>query len=385
MQIICYDNGTNQVHSTVSSFWGISGHDGMSTFTPIPELQVSNSDISLVGLSSKVIYAEKVLDPWFQATQTSNKNLVGSTIDFINYYQPFPGANVSYFPDRLLSILGCVEQYEFCDNLKCSGLGGLYANNSSPYLGLTLNENQKAAFNLIWNSAWAMTLAEGLRFIPSGQLLLAQQSIWFYDDALSNALPKDQWKAEVVNLMGIMMAALQRRVVDFVSAPNIEVYTSEGIVSSQDFVPPLENAAAEKMCGIIRVRNASYFNFSVVGLAVLICGGLLIIIWSTFCLPEAVFRFQRRRKGKEDAYSHREWTESHLLRLHKTVLDDSGFGPWKSAKAKGSIPVLEKSGLLFSLDEVWRRKEDGIELPKIDSDIHSKDDSSMETRLLETS
>jgi hypothetical protein len=238
-----------------------SGHTDLSAtiFSPISDLIVPNADTVLLAMSPKIVYTGEVLDPWFQANRTSNKDLVGSEIDFLNPRIPY-GINAGYLPNHLLSVLGCVEQYEFCNTTHCSGLGGLYANDTSDYLNLSLNDNQKAVFNLIWRAAWGIVVQNAPLFLGD-QVLLAQQRVWIDSQAISAALPPDQWKAEVLNFMGVMMAALQRRVVDFASAPSISIPTSNGMVSSQSFVPQPETEAEKQLCGIIRIRNSAYYNF----------------------------------------------------------------------------------------------------------------------------
>ena len=83
-----------------------------SGFAPIPELRVADSDIAMVTLESRVGYTSPVLDPWFRATSTKDSNLTNSEEEYISSSSPL-GTSISYYPDRMLSILGCTEQYQF--------------------------------------------------------------------------------------------------------------------------------------------------------------------------------------------------------------------------------------------------------------------------------
>ena len=99
----------------------------MLDFSPIPDLRVPNSGVVLLSLVSLVGYTEEVLDPWFLAPSTTHKNLTGSNWNFLNSTTLLNSATI-FLLSRVMSIIGCTEQYQFCSNTDCSKLNGLLAN-----------------------------------------------------------------------------------------------------------------------------------------------------------------------------------------------------------------------------------------------------------------
>src|SRR5947209_10427070 len=97
------------------------------------------------------------------------------------------------------------------------------------------------------------------------EMLGAQHHRLTAETRTSAPLPPTQWQAEVVNMANIMLAALQRRIVDYASPPNMSVPTLNGSSSSLAYVTPPDDEG-EQLCQKIRIRDASHFNFSVAGL-----------------------------------------------------------------------------------------------------------------------
>ncbi|KAF2261851.1 hypothetical protein CC78DRAFT_619046 [Lojkania enalia] len=333
---------------------GLYESNASFVFSPISELRVANSDIVLLNIQSIVGYTSEVLDPWFRATSTNDSSKTGSSDNYVFPPSPY-GTKISYYPDRIVSVLGCTEQYQFCNNTNCSELDGLYANRSSPYLGLTFNDEQKAIFRLLWNAVFGVTINYGTFFFGD-QLLLAREKLLSAQLAISAPLPSNQWELEVTNIVKVMLAALQRRVVDYASPPDIPLQMSTGRVSSLSLIEPPKADADKQICGIIRVRNAAYFNFSLVGLLAVFIVAISIISINLFCLPGVAFWVQQ--KLRRDLHLQREWTEGHLLRLLRTAFESHGAGPWVT---DGEIPVTEVPGLRFSADQVWEVKIDTAE------------------------
>lgn len=63
-----------------------------SSYTPIPAFNTTDSGVTLIGISSNVIYIVNTTDPWFKAL---NQSL---TLDLV------------WTASRDLSVLGCTEQ-----------------------------------------------------------------------------------------------------------------------------------------------------------------------------------------------------------------------------------------------------------------------------------
>jgi hypothetical protein len=260
-----------------------------------------------------------------------------------------------YIRDRVVSTLGCTERYQFCANGNCSALTGLYANETQsprPYLGLTLNAQQKQIFNLVWNAAWGLMI----NHMPllGDEMLVAQKYRLTAETRMSAPLPPTQWQAEVVNMANIMLAALQRRIVNYASPPNMSVPTLNGSSSSLAYVTPPDDEG-EQLCQNIRIRDASYFNFSVAGLLLILFLGGAIIGINLFCLPGMLF-WARRRLGMSD-FPRREWLEGHLLLLQRTALEGNGIGPWE-VDDKSSVPLTVQERTKFSASKAWPKGDE---------------------------
>jgi hypothetical protein len=84
-----------------------------SAFEPIPELNRTDADVTVWVLHNRVSYTDTVLDPWFKST--TNFSL---------------GTANLWRADMTLAVLGCTEQYQFCNtDQKCTKLGPLQAMN----------------------------------------------------------------------------------------------------------------------------------------------------------------------------------------------------------------------------------------------------------------
>src|ERR1700753_2876266 len=107
------------VHSSEIYYAGQPDLYGLRNFMPIPDLQLPNADISVLSITSRLSYSSQVLDPWFRATLSNDSTLIDCNTGFVavvtrDYSESW------YYPDRLVSFLGCTEQYQFCNNTSCS-------------------------------------------------------------------------------------------------------------------------------------------------------------------------------------------------------------------------------------------------------------------------
>jgi hypothetical protein len=173
-------------------------------------------------------------------------------------------------------------------------------------------------------------------------------------------------------MVDVMLAALQRRIVDYVAPPDVALYLSTGAVSSLSYITPPGTDSAKRVCDIIRIRNPRYYNFSVAGLIVVLLLGGAIVFANVFCLPEAVFWARRMMRGS--AHPRDEWNEGRRLRLQRTAFESHGVGPW-TADEKGGIPHIKVSKVLFSSERAWKSEEKteklNDETPFLTSEKHS--------------
>ncbi|KAK1752710.1 hypothetical protein QBC47DRAFT_405025 [Echria macrotheca] len=325
---------------------------GPSGFQPIPDLQVNNSDLTLLFLTNTAVYPQKVDDPWYNATGSEQLE-DGQTI---------------FFSNRVLSTMACMEQYQFCNATACAALNGLnaYLTNNSGILQpgtpeLNLNDVQKGVLNLVWSAAQGTTIFEGVGTLGT-KLLVAQQYLINVDGSnrVSAPLPSTLWQDEVRNMANLMLAGLQRIVLDFVSPPDIPVTTVlRGTVSARDYITDAgpEFQETKAICNSVRIRDGTaYYNFSVAGLCVILSVGSAVMLINTFCVPNVVF-WIRRRILKEETHSRcakQAWLESHWLYLLRAVSErgKNGGVRWDVEK-DGGIPVTRGNTIGFRGTDMW--------------------------------
>ena len=105
-------------------------------------------------------------------------------------------------------------------------------------------------------------------------------------------LPDDQWTFEVQGWQNYMTALLQRVVMRVAAGPTNPALNGAVQPPSAYFT-----ASAFDLCANQKVRDESYYSFSVVGLVVTILGGLLIIFLNMF-LPAIIGAIQRWTKRR---------------------------------------------------------------------------------------
>lgn len=296
-------------------------------FEPIPELNVSDSDITLLYLLNNARYISPVEDPWFRASNNGTRDLSGADRT----------PNPPYFmSDKAASTLACTEQYQFCsDPLTCSPLGGLNDNSTNPYLGLDLNESQKALFNLLVFCARSITITNAVDIIGS-QILRANEMVWGGSgDLRSSVLPPNQWQEEILNFSYTMLAAVQGLMVGFAAPPNFPVYTLEGRVMSHKYLDPPTTREEGALCSKIRLRDARYRNFDVAGIVAILVIGCVVMFTNAFVLPGVVFWIQRKLRW--NVHARREWLGGHLFMQQKAAFEAHGIGPWHVG-SDGDVP-----------------------------------------------
>jgi hypothetical protein len=147
-----------------------------SGFEPIPELNRTDGDVTLWALHNRALYTDAVLDPWFKSTTNIT----------------FGAANLSK-ADMTLSVLGCVEQYQFCNTEKnCTKLGPLQGMNREEVVKIGYNPTQLATFDLVWAMVFGMRLFNIIFFLQDNVLLAKDKT--YGDFSLSPVLPENQWQ-----------------------------------------------------------------------------------------------------------------------------------------------------------------------------------------------
>ncbi|KAL9621084.1 MAG: hypothetical protein Q9160_004469 [Pyrenula sp. 1 TL-2023] len=153
---------------------------------------------------------------------------------------------------------------------------------------------------------------------------------------LQGPLPPDQWQQEVISWESIALAHDQRMIVEAVTGPSD--------VSAQRFVQRNVTGVGD-FCIDQKIKSTAYACFSVLGLAItLTVGGLVIVVSSSI---ESVCSFFERRR-KKHTYHRLEWVTNETLQLQRMVHEELGLGTW--SQAAEDIPVTEKDEKLGVLD-----------------------------------
>jgi hypothetical protein len=293
-----------------------------SDFNPVPDFKVSNADVTLISIFNKAVYKGKVDDPLFNA-QT-----------------PADESNQFYAPTNDFAILGCTEQYQFCDTKtdKCTALSGLYAAQNAVQRGeIPLSSKQKATFAVVWESAWGMAMQWTIKLLNS-RVLLAQDWVFTAIAVGSSALPSNQWQHESFNLHNLSLAMFQHRINQYASPETFEL--APGVGADRQLVRPTDPNMLD-ICQSQRVLSAKHYSVSVLGMAIILSiGGLLIMIDQS--LEGLWFRYfnAQGRLAKRA-----EWTQTGTLQLHRQALEARGVGNWD--RKNRDFPVIERKGEMF--------------------------------------
>lgn len=170
-----------------------------STFLPIPDLLAPAADISLVFLSA----------------------------NHIIFVKP---------SDEPVRVLGCTSQYQYCKpnaklntNTNCTPMAGIIQV-ASFAKSLWQTESQKALFNwsasaIMWTS---MSMPRPLKTLGKSSLL----SRYSLSNGIQGSLPDNQWQKEVEHWFTVILADLQRVVVEAATGP-MDIAINPFLVRSQ--------------------------------------------------------------------------------------------------------------------------------------------------------
>ncbi|KAI3327333.1 hypothetical protein HD806DRAFT_550854 [Xylariaceae sp. AK1471] len=251
-------SGTNiTVGGSVSAMFNYVVGVGINDFSPIPELNAPNGDGTLFFIKSNSIqYSKPCDDPVFAAHVPIPSNLTFNT----------------YVSDHLIGVIGCFEQYQFCDPSKesvCSLLGSKYdAMNEA--LNMPLTPVQNATIIAIGETSVSIS---GVAYGNTN--LLANQKLLGY---VQLPLPSNQWQIEVqgwhATTMAILHQALNIRVLGF-GVP--EIYA---LLEAEHPISPADAAVCRRQR--VRYPRGGFANVSGLGFFLVILLGTLIILTDLF-------------------------------------------------------------------------------------------------------
>jgi hypothetical protein len=298
-------------------------NDTASDFAPIPDFNVPNADVTLISILSQVKYAGSTTDPLFKALKESSQNS-----------QFFTASND-------LSILGCMEQYQFCNlgNKRCTDLTGLYGVKTAIEKGdLFLTSRQQAVYQVMWKAAWSMALKWAFEVL-SDNILRARDSVFTAKSTTSSSLPSHQWEIEALNIHNLSLAVFQRRVWEFASPESFEI--RPGLNSLKQIVRPTEPNMLE-LCGLQKILSSNHYSVSVLGMGIILGVGSLLILLD-WILIQQIFWFRSLTSGRH--LKKADWANTGTLQLQRQALEARGVGPWSSKDYE--VPVLTERFMTF--------------------------------------
>jgi hypothetical protein len=278
--------------------------NNLGFWTPIRQFNRTDADVTLFFLSANDIrYGTPIDDPLFSA----HKNVSDFNVN---------NGSVYYFPswqtDNLVSILGCTDQYQFCNptTAECTLLDGL-SNTHYAAQKYKLNSLQQHTCKQILSAASdAITGGPGL--VLGGSALAASASLYTLSQP---TLPDNQWTIEATWWFKNRLAGLQYSLVDFASGPNVDPALG-GVILNDG------SSETQYLCNNQKIlSNGDYQNFSVLGLVIVFgVGGFIIIL--SLILPSLVGRFQSTSRAYE--YKKLQWESEQYLELYRKPHDSVG-------------------------------------------------------------
>ena len=259
-------------------------------FEPIQQLRRTNAAVILLFLANAALYPEPIMDPWFNAQVPVNRSVE-------------VGPYMLYAAHQPVSVLGCTDQTEICN----PALGG--DNNCTPIstlddlsTELQLNSRQASVLSR-FHGPLLNSIAAMAQVGEDGNLLASSlTSYWF-----SAKLPDYQWILEVQHWFAMIFIEMQLNVIEYVTGMNDPSY-------DHWLKPPTPND--EWMCANQIVQRNDYMSFSVLGIAIILCsGGLLMLV--NISLSTVWPRLRRDKRSALQEYRDEEWKSTELLKLQQ--------------------------------------------------------------------
>ncbi|KAF2140831.1 uncharacterized protein K452DRAFT_206604, partial [Aplosporella prunicola CBS 121167] len=319
-----YDISTYSAHNQNGSF---SSYE--SNFHPIPDLQRSDADVTLIFLSAgKVTFSTKTVDDWYSATHIVARG--------ISMYGSGNGtlSNI-YGQDEPASPLACASQVQWCnsnlpENNRCTPLSG-QADAFYSAQGFFKNEALKERLNWFWD--FQPQLDALLSYLGS-QSLKSTNSL---SGGTQGPLPDNQWQLDVQNWFATMLAYMQAYAVSIVTGPSD--------VNLQQYVVQPNSTTERSICKNQIIVSSVHYSFSLFGIYFILVLGCLIILISYILGP--VFNMLHKRYHLK-GYALLEWCTNDTLQLQRLAHEELGFGTW--SYTTDAIPVPKCGEPLAVLD-----------------------------------
>ncbi|KAI8630387.1 hypothetical protein F5Y19DRAFT_474166 [Xylariaceae sp. FL1651] len=316
-----------------------------SAFYANPELIEAGGDINIIFLSGNgILFSEPSNDTWYHAT---TPGAVYTSSGF--------GSLQGYRLNEAASPMGCVEQYQWCNNAYpkesgCGPLGSLFDSiyGAAPLFNLTakdLDNNARGSINetgerLFWP---ALMLGNGLYITQASVVfqlgtksLASRKSLY---GGVQYTLAENQWQLDVTNWWDIMLASVQAIFVDVAVGPNPTDNDLELFKKYPD------NKYEQKLCNSQKIRSKSYASFNLFALLFIYVTAALVIIVSLVLEPG--LRWLQEKRGR-NGYASLEWSTNGTLQLHRLVQEELGLTEWSGCAY--TVPTTSPEHIMASLD-----------------------------------
>jgi hypothetical protein len=291
-----------------------------SSFSAIDALALKDADVSLHFLGSSAIFTEPVNDPWFLAQQQVP---AGTT------YYDYP-TQMEYVAEWPVNVVACAAQSQTCliQTGECEDLGPLANSNESTASKIQLTERQQAIYYRF--SRPDMT---GLVTQLGTENLLAMDYCY---DGVCAPVPDNQWMFEFENYFSTTLAAMHQNSLAYVAGPLNSIYRSY-------WAPPIANDSW--MCDSQIVIRTDYSSFSILGIALILCiGGLMV-------MADLVFGWKQVHGKLLSDGAVKDWHLLSLFHLQRLALEGRQSDTvWKHLEKE--IPIMRTPESLVNFHEL---------------------------------
>lgn len=322
--------------NTTYSVYVITDDDG--SWKPLADLSNHGGDTSLIVIRSNgVLHEGPNNDPIFRASIPVDTVDIGPNM-----------TEVIYKADRASSPLACSLLQRYCThkNQFCSPWSrSSDITNNLLTNSWGLNPRQRATAIRLHLASLRTDPYNILGPRPYFSLRAQEQMQWRYQ----SQLPDNQWEIEVLAWEHTRLALMQLAVQEYAAGSGLRGITNLSGQATRwlpraDTAPDsLMNSAWQDMCHDQIVRETQgTLNFSVLGLAVVLCTGTFVVLFSY--VMEVVVSFLQRHFRRGMARSD-AWQRDDSLQTVRLLFSSNGKGTWQGAR--DLIPTTE------TLDEVF--------------------------------
>jgi hypothetical protein len=307
----------------------------------VTPLNHSDAEVTLIFLSAvPITYGSPEDDPIFAAHNAY-------TVDNETYY----------YADDYVTVIGCVEQHEFCltqdrsqGSLPCTDL----SSEKTVIDKLEVLYNNSAMSDAQWDTAdrilYSLDYATIHTAIESRLAFSLEASQSVYGGYQVLPLPNNQWQIEVYTWLTSALAYLQYTITQYASGQTH--YNTSRIIQP-------DSAYKWTVCNQQIIKSsAGYQSFSFLGVALtIVLGTIIIIIGGTIDhIPVVLWRRKRHRDDRQiGQYCSKAWNLDNKFHLLRMALESESRDSWDSASDK-EIPLTvrgensEKSVQYFKID-----------------------------------